>query len=92
MPYRAVSQTDEEGWGLIRSRRSRAAAALVATALLASPLGGCGRRGGLEPPPDPAVPTAGASVDAAPPQAGLKRPKRLPIKPPSEPFILDPLL
>lgn len=75
---------------MIRSRRVRALAALIVAVLLAAPLGGCGRRGGLEAPPDPAVPTAGA--DTASPQAGLKRPKREPIKAPNDPFILDPLL
>lgn len=67
----------------------RAPALLLATALLAACLGGCGRRGLLEAPPDPSVPAAQADDSA---QAGLRRPKRAPVTVPHDPFVLDPLL
>lgn len=67
----------------------RAAAILMVTALLATALGGCGRRGPLEPPPDPSVPVP-RSDDG--PQAGLRRPRNQPIRPPHDSFLLDPLL
>lgn len=58
-------------------------------ALLAAGLAGCGRRGGLEPALDPSVPAASG-------QAGdtlvMRHPKAVPITPPHEPFMLDPLL
>lgn len=59
-------------------------------------LGGCGRRGPLEPPEtaakqQPAAPEAGANLPGVPaPQSQSRRPP--PITPPKEPFILDPLL
>jgi predicted small lipoprotein YifL len=62
---------------------------LAVVAVLASSLAGCGRRGQLEPPPDP-------SVQAEKPDNGSqaieRRPKRVPIKPPQQSFVLDPLL
>lgn len=62
--------------------------ALLGVLLMALPLAGCGRRGRLEPPPDP----------TAPPQSDVtksgihKRPKNPPITAPHDSFILDPLL
>lgn len=69
--------------------RGRAAATLLATALLAAALGGCGRRGPLEPPPDASVPSPTGDDG---PQAGLRRPRTQPIRPPHDAFVLDPLL
>lgn len=63
-------------------------ALLAAGCLAAFMLGGCGRRGGLEAPPDPAVEAA----RAANPDAKPRKPHRSPIKPPKTPFILDPLV
>lgn len=64
---------------------------------LALSLAACGRRGALEPPPDPAAPKeqqatgdADALTAAPVPGQGKKRPKA--ITPPDRPFILDPLL
>jgi predicted small lipoprotein YifL len=56
-------------------------------------LAGCGRRGALEPPPDP---SAEAQTDETPANP-THRPKsgksaKTPIVVPNEPFILDPLL
>ncbi len=62
---------------------------MLAVAVLATGLAGCGRRGGLEPALDPGAPaTTGRSDDAL----VMRRPKAVPITPPHEPFILDPLL
>lgn len=69
---------------------ARAAGIVLAAGLLTAPLGGCGRRGDLEPAPDPSV--AAADAPDASPQSGLKRPKRVPITPPHDAFFLDPLL
>ena len=83
----------------VSGARRRAAIAVLAAALA---LGGCGRRGKLEPPPDPNNPFAlGADpqAKAADGTAGGQtkdgrphRPKNPPIRPPNESFILDPLL
>ena len=55
-------------------------------------LAGCGRRGALEPPPDPAAPKA-VEEPASPAAGPVKRKKkRVPINVPTTPFILDPLL
>ena len=66
---------------------SRARVALsVAACVLA--LSGCGRRGDLEPPPDP------AAVQTPAPQKtdlSLHRTQRK-IEPPKKDFVLDPLL
>lgn len=61
----------------------------VAAALLAAGLAGCGRRGGLEPALDPSAPAAAAKGDDT---LVMRHPKAVPITPPHEPFILDPLL
>jgi predicted small lipoprotein YifL len=62
---------------------------LLGVGLLAATLAGCGRRGALEPPPDPSA-KAAAAPDSLSPVA--RPPKRTLIKPPQDPFILDPLL
>ncbi len=66
--------------------RGRALALLLAAALA---LGGCGRAGPLEPPPDPNAVAKPADSDPTHVQARHKPP---PIKPPDAPFFLDPLL
>ncbi len=71
-------------------RRFHGARALVVLTLFALGLAGCGRRGALEPSPDPAVPAATAAGASLQPME--QRTKRVPITPPHEPFILDPLL
>jgi len=81
---------------------------VLLTAVLALALGACGRRGPLEPPPDPSAPktTAGqqptqrqgnADVedadDSLTPAPGLTPKKRgRSFTIPDKPFILDPLL
>ncbi len=62
--------------------------ALALVVLVALGAEGCGRRGGLEPPPDPSA-VAKPDDDPAHPQV---RHKPTPIVPPKEPFVLDPLL
>lgn len=57
--------------------------------LLAASLAGCGRRGGLEPALDPSVPAAAGKADDT---LVMRRPKAVPITPPHDSFILDPLL
>jgi predicted small lipoprotein YifL len=69
-----------------RLTRSAALAALLAVALCA---GGCGRKGALEPPPDPSAVAKPADADPTRPQARHNPP---PIVPPKAPFVLDPLL
>ncbi len=81
----------ERGLGRVAvSSGARGRAIVVLIGLLASSLAGCGRRGGLEPPPDPSA--VAAKPNDQSPAAGLRRAKNVPIKPPHEPFILDPLL
>lgn len=87
---------------IVTSRRVRRGAALSAVAI-ALALGGCGRRGRLEPPPDPSNPfalgtpapaadDANAGPDSKTKMGTHKRTKNPPILAPKEPFILDPLL
>ena len=58
--------------------------------LVAVAVSGCGRRGRLEPPPDPNAPPVDA---AATTKAGVhKRAPNPPIRPPDRPFVLDPIL
>lgn len=74
-------------------------AVLVAGLVILS-LSACGRRGALEPPPDPSAPAVqqgAASEDddesALPSPVGTPRKKvNRAYKIPSQPFILDPLL
>lgn len=77
----------------------RSGTAGVAVLALALCCAGCGRKGALEPPPGAAVggpADAGSSTvqDVSGNGSGLpmKRPKKVPIRPPKEPFILDPLV
>jgi predicted small lipoprotein YifL len=70
----------------VRSKTSAGALALVA--LIAFGVSGCGRRGPLEPPPDP---SAVAKPDDDPAHPQIHRKPR-PIVPPKAPFVLDPLL
>ena len=85
---------------LVVSRRVRRGAILT-TVALALALGGCGRRGKLEPPPDPnnpfaygqPDPTLDANGQPSKTKVGThRRPKNPPIRPPTDSFILDPLL
>ncbi len=56
--------------------------------LIAAAVSGCGRRGRLEPPPDPNAPPAEETN-----KAGIhKRKPNPPIRAPDRPFVLDPLL
>jgi predicted small lipoprotein YifL len=67
-------------------------AALALLALTASGLGGCGRAGPLEPPPDAqavAKQTNQAENNSSVPQP---HPKPKPIEAPQQSFVLDPLL
>ena len=69
---------------------SRRAAALLVISGLALAVSGCGRKGPLEPPPDPsAVNRAPTRTDSTMPEGHHKVP---PITPPKTPFVLDPLL
>ena len=61
--------------------------ALALIALIAFSASGCGRRGALEPPPDPNA--VAKADDPDHPQVHHKPPK---IVPPKVPFVLDPLL
>jgi predicted small lipoprotein YifL len=63
--------------------------ALAFLALIAFGASACGRRGALEPPPDPNAVAKTADDNGGLPQAPHK-PK--PVTPPKEPFVLDPLL
>lgn len=80
--------------------RRGAALSVVAIALA---LGGCGRRGRLEPAPDPGNPfalgtpapaadDASAGPDSKTKMGAHKRAKNPPIRAPNESFVLDPLL
>jgi predicted small lipoprotein YifL len=67
------------------SRRGAGALALIA--LIAIGASGCGRRGALEPPPDPNA--VAQPEDPAHPRVHHAPPK---IVPPKVPFVLDPML
>jgi predicted small lipoprotein YifL len=68
--------------------RSKApASALVLVALIAFGASACGRRGALEPPPDP---NAVAKPDDPDHPQVHRKPK--PVEPPKVPFLLDPIL
>ncbi len=69
------------------SRRVRMGAAL-SVVLVSLSVAGCGRRGRLEPPPDPSAPPRNEVTK----QGFHKRPRNPPITPPHDSFILDPLL
>lgn len=70
------------------ARGRRVLAGAVLAAMLVTALAGCGRRGALEPPPDPSV----AATPHPDQLAAVRRPRPIPIKPPDQPFLLDPLL
>ena len=74
-----------------RPRSLPAPRALLLVLAVAAALGGCGRRGRLEPPPTPESEQAAAK--AASSKTGIhKRAPNPPIRAPDRPFILDPLL
>jgi len=84
----------EVEWSLIligdsRFSRGRGALSFALVAALALGVAGCGRRGALEPPPDPSAVQKPTSAQNGEPAA---RPKIPPITPPKTPFFLDPLL
>ena len=75
------------------------AARLVLAGIVFLSLSACGRRGALEPPPDPSAPkTEQAEQPAEPivpsvvgtPNRGAR--PRTPFEKPKRPFILDPIL
>jgi predicted small lipoprotein YifL len=73
-----------------RSRGGRRAVSVALVAALALGVAGCGRRGALEPPPDPSVVQKPApSSPTGEPEGRKKVP---PITAPKTPFFLDPLL
>jgi predicted small lipoprotein YifL len=69
------------------SRLRTSAGALALLALIAIAASGCGRRGQLEPPPDPNA--IAQPDDPDHPQVHRKPPR---IVPPKRDFVLDPLL
>jgi predicted small lipoprotein YifL len=74
----------------VKSSRNKAhsrAGALALAVLIAFAASGCGRRGPLEPPPDPSA--TSKPDDSSHAQVHRKAPA---IAPPKDPFILDPLL
>jgi len=76
-----VCERHKKGW------RALGALAIAGLALLA--LSACGRRGPLEPPPDPTVVQAPAAPN---PEDPIKRPKVVPITPPTRALPIDSLL
>ena len=70
------------------SRGGRRAVSCALVFALALGVAGCGRRGALEPPPDPNAVQKPAPSNGEP-AAHKKVP---PITPPKTPFVLDPLL
>jgi predicted small lipoprotein YifL len=68
-------------------------AGLVLVALAAGGLGGCGRAGPLEPPPDAqATAKQTANQSNADPNIPRAHPKPKPIEAPKQSFFLDPIL
>ena len=64
--------------------------ALLVVLAVAALLGGCGRRGRLEPPP---TPESIAAAKAKETKTGIhRRAPNPPIRPPNQPFVLDPIL
>ena len=62
--------------------------AVLSLLIVSLTLGGCGRRGRLEPAPDPNAPPRSEVTKQGVP----RRPKNPPIAVPHDSFILDPLL
>jgi len=73
------------------NRRRRQLGALAALGLATLALAACGRRGPLEPPPDPTIAQSPAA-SAANPDDPFKRPKVAPITPPTVALPIDKLL
>jgi len=69
-------------------RSKLSASALLLIALVAFGTSACGRRGKLEPPPDP---NAVAKPDNDPMHPQIHH-KPKPVEPPKVPFLLDPIL
>ncbi len=68
-------------------------AALAVIAMAAGSLGGCGRAGPLEPPPDAQATARQESKDAnGDPTIPHAHPRPKPIEAPKQSFFLDPLL
>jgi predicted small lipoprotein YifL len=69
---------------------------ILAAGLLSLSLAACGRRGALEPPPDPSAPAQQTSTEDTTVPSPIGTPKktntRAPYVKPKEPFILDPIL
>ena len=72
-------------------RRRRPLDAMAALGLAALALSACGRRGPLEPPPDPTIVQTPAA-SAANPDDPFKRAKVVPITPPTRALPIDSLL
>ncbi len=74
---------------MARPRSLPALRAIVLVLAMGAALGGCGRRGRLEPPPTPESEQAAAKAS----KTGVhKRVPNPPIRAPDQPFLLDPLL
>ena len=69
---------------------------VILAGMLLAVLAGCGRKGALEPPPDPsavaAKPAATGDGGAVTPGPVKSKKKKVPINVPKEPFFLDPIL
>lgn len=75
-----------------RPRNPSAVRAALLVLAVAAALGGCGRRGRLEPPPTPES-EAAAADKAGNTKAGVhRRASNRPILAPNTPFVLDPIL
>lgn len=74
-----------------RVRSLTIARTALLTFAIGAALGGCGRRGRLEPPPTPES-IAAAEKDKDTKSGIQKRPPNPPIRVPTRPFVLDPIL
>jgi predicted small lipoprotein YifL len=75
------------------NRAARISFAALALIAIAGGLGGCGRAGPLEPPPDAQATAKQADKEAnGDPTVPRAHPKPKPIEAPNQPFFLDPLL
>lgn len=76
---------------MARPHSPSALRAILLMLVVGAALGGCGRRGRLEPPPTPE--SIAAAEKAKDSKSGLhKRPPNPPIRAPNQPFLLDPIL
>ena len=73
------------------SRAVRINAAILAL-VFAGALGGCGRAGPLEPPPDAQAVAKQSANPSADPSLPQPHPRPKPIQAPHQSFLLDPLL